>query len=93
MCVGPFRGRDRTPPPPPPLQPAPPPPPAPAPPVPAPSPLETDINAKVKRDQTKKVGSTSAKGTKGLRIRLSPDMTGLNVGPYQQNTNAGDPMA
>jgi hypothetical protein len=92
MCIGPFSQKNNTPPPPP-LQPAPPPPAPPAPPVPAPSPLETDINAKVKRDQTKKVGSPDAKGTKGLRIRLSPDMTGLNVGPYQQNTNAGDPMA
>jgi len=74
---------------PPPL-PAPPPPPAPpVPPVPAPSPLETDINAKVRRDNTKKQGA-QAVGTRGLRIRLSPDTTGLNVGPNQQN-NVGAP--
>ena len=90
MCIGPFRQKDNTPPPPP-LAPAPPPPAPPAPPVPAPSPVETDINAKVRRDNTKKQGA-QAVGTRGLRIRLSPDTTGLNVGPYQQNTNAGDPM-
>jgi hypothetical protein len=93
MCIGPFRAKDTTLPPPPPLPAPPPPPPVPETPVPAPSPLETGINARVRRDQSQKVGSSDAKGTKGLRIRLSPDKTGLNVGPYQQNTNAGDPMA
>ena len=93
MCVGPFARRESTPPPPPALQPAPPPPAPPAPPVPTPSPLETDINAKVRREQTKKVGPADARGTRGLRIRLSPDMTGLNVGLNSQNTNAGDPTA
>ena len=92
MCIGPFRQKESKPAPPPPLQPAPPPPTPPAPPVPAPSPLETDINAKVRKEQTKKQGPTAATGTKGLRVRLSPDQTGLQIGPYQQNTNAGDPM-
>ena len=89
MCFGLF-DREKTPPPPK-LSPAPIPPAPPEPPVPAPSPLETDINAKVKRDQTKKVGSNDRTGTRALRIRLSPEMTGLNVGPYPQSTNSGDP--
>ena len=75
MCFG--GGGSPAPPPPPPLPPAPPPPLPPQKPLPEPTPVETDINPKVKKAQSKKAGNPQAQGTQALKIPLNPD---VNVG-------------
>jgi len=71
MCFG---GGAPAPPPPPPLPPAPPPPLPPKKPLPEPTPVETDINPKVKKAQSKKAMNPQAKGTQALKIPLNPDV-------------------
>ena len=69
------------PPPPAPLPPAPPPPLPPTKPLPDPTPVETDINPKVKKAQTKKTQNAQATGTQALKIPLQSD---VNVGGQGQ---------
>ena len=71
-----------SPPPPPPLAPPPPPPEPPRAPLPDPEPLQTEVNPKVRRAETKKQQNTYGKGTGSLRIKLDPSVsTGGQDGP------------
>ena len=81
MC---FNMRTPKPPPPPPLPPAPPPPTPPIAPLPPPDDLETEVNPKVRRAESKKQQNQYGKGTGSLRIKLDPA-----VGTGGQATPAG----
>ena len=74
MCFG-GGGGGYDPPPPPPLAPPPPPPEPPRSPLPEPEPLETEVNPKVRRAESKKQQSAYGKGTGSLRIKLDPQVT------------------
>ena len=81
MCLK-FGGSPPSPPPPPPLAPPPPPPEPPRAPLPEPEPLETEVNPKVRRAESKKQQSAYGKGTGSLRIKLDPSVsTGGQTGP------------
>ena len=74
MCIK-FGGSTPTPPPPPPLAPTPPPPEPPRTPLPEPEPLETDVNPKVRRAESKKTQNQFGQGTGSLRIKLDPQVS------------------
>ena len=82
MCIR-FSAPSAPPPaPPPPLAPPPPPPPEPTAPLPEPEPLETEVNPKVRRAESKKQQNTYGKGTGALRIKLDPQVgTGGQAAP------------
>ena len=82
MCLR-FSAPSAPPPaPPPPLAPPPPPPESPRAPLPEPEPLETEVNPKVRRAESKKQQSAYGKGTGSLRIKLDPSVsTGGQAAP------------
>ena len=74
MCIK-FGGSPPSPPPPPPLAPPPPPPEPPRAPLPEPEPLETEVNPKVRRAESKKTQNQFGQGTGSLRIKLDPQVS------------------
>ena len=84
MCVRFNTPTPAAPPPPPPLAPTQPPPPTPTAPLPEAEPLETEVNPKVRRAESKKQQNQYGKGTGSLRIKLDPA-----VGTGGQATPAG----
>ena len=81
MCL--FNRTPKTPTPPP-LAPAPPPPLPPVAPTPEPEPLIQDVDAEVKRTESKKEKNPASKGTSALRIPLAS--AGLNLGTSGGNS-------
>ena len=77
MCFG--GGGSPAPPPPPPLPPAPPPPLPPQKPLPEPTPVETDINPKVKKAQSKKAGKQGPSLTINPTVQTDPNAN-VNTG-------------